>query len=52
MTVLNSMLTSIVFLPLVIISLLVIYAIAYGIWSYRTTGNTAMFSYRKNYPLI
>lgn len=38
MTVLNSMLTSIVFLPLVIISLLVIYAIAYGIWSYRTTG--------------
>ena len=38
MTVLNSMLTSIVFLPLIIISLLVIYAVAYGIWAYKTTG--------------
>ena len=38
MTVLNNMLTSIVFLPLIIISLLVIYAVAYGIWAYKTTG--------------
>ena len=48
MTVLNIMLTSIVFLPLVIISLLVIYAIAYSIWSYRTTEKYRhVFNYRK-----
>ena len=38
MNVLNGILASIVYLPLLIISLLVIYAIAYGIWSYKTTG--------------
>ena len=39
MTVLNSLLTSIVYLPLILISLVIIFLIAYGVWVYKQTGS-------------
>ena len=39
MTVLNGILNVLVYSPLVIMGLLAIYAIAYGIWHYKKTGN-------------
>ena len=39
MTVLNGILSTIIYSPLIIIGLLIIYAIAYGLWHYKTTGD-------------
>ena len=38
MTVLNGILTTLVYFPLIIIGLLIICGIIYGIWKYKTTG--------------
>jgi len=38
MTVLNGILSTIVYSPLIIIGLLILYAIAYGVWHYYETG--------------
>ena len=39
MTVLNGILSTIIYSPLIIIGLLIIYALAYGLWHYKTTGD-------------